>query len=305
MLTSTSPSQHQHTSTQSISTLQTLLTQLFPHYAPSATRNAAVELSQTPGAASLLEAIVDQKDVNDTLNELEQNIAERAEEEYRAEAQRLNGILSGLNITTDNLSKSADLNLQALVSLALSLGICKTSRASLPQNLHLSSYETAMTDLLIQERRAEWDLQRDKRLLDTMERRRQGLERSLDHMKALLTELQATESSEDEHLNDLKRNTTMLQQKGQEYEERLEYLESQYTPEMDSIRIEVLRKLEDEVRELANEVKEKEDRLKGFQDLPPDITLAKIKLEEKKHYLEELVQRRHELLGSIAEGLQY
>ncbi|KAJ3054371.1 hypothetical protein HK097_001980 [Rhizophlyctis rosea] len=161
-----------------------------------------------------------------------------------------------------------------------------------------------MTDLVLKERRAEWTLRKHKKVLEDMERKREGLEKSLSSMQDLLSQLQTSETEQKEDLDEWKRNTDMLQQKGQEYEERLEQLDNLYTPEMDEIRVEVIAEIEEEVRQLSKVVKEKEKTLKGFQDLPPDITLARLKLDEKKHYLQELVNRKHELLESIAGQMQ-
>ena len=104
-----------------------------------------------------------------------------------------------------------------------------------------------MTDLILKERRAEWSLRRQQKVLEDMERKREGLQRSLSVMQryglsfeihvynpfiysllSLLTRLQTSETEHQEDLNEWKRNTAMLQQKGQEYEERLEQLDVRF-----------------------------------------------------------------------------
>ncbi|KAJ3299126.1 HAUS augmin-like complex subunit 1 [Borealophlyctis nickersoniae] len=247
---------------------------------------------------------------------MEQKIADKVEEEYETEgsimnaklftwalsncrpvytAIRLGRVLGSLGIEKANLSKTGEVNLHTLTSLALSLGLSETS---------LVSYECAIGDLLSREKLAELELERQRASLQRLNKERKLATTRLKELKGILLQLNSKYDEEKETLNDWRQNTALLHQKGEEYGLRLRDLEAEYRPEMDAIRYDVLRSLQAEGKNLANLLEEKERTLTSFNDLPPDITLARIKLGEKKQELAQLIEYKQELLGSIAQQIQ-
>ncbi|RKO85545.1 hypothetical protein BDK51DRAFT_47901 [Blyttiomyces helicus] len=148
---------------------------LFP---PGSSARAAL-LASAPAAAPLLAALATTQAEADVFAQLEDRTRDAATTEYDAEALRITRILSNLQITNDRLSSTAEANLHSLASLAITLGLKDTISPPPPT----SSYQAAMATAYVDEKQAESELSRQKRLLEAVERRTAGAQRNLQRVR--------------------------------------------------------------------------------------------------------------------------
>ncbi|KAI8617571.1 hypothetical protein BC830DRAFT_1112918 [Chytriomyces sp. MP71] len=101
---------------------------------------------------------------------------------------------------------------------------------------------------------------------------------------------------------ELTANTRVLALKGTEYVERKRTLEERreaIAGGKNRVEINDVLQLRYAVAEKIRVLEEKKDRLSGYQDLPPDMHLAQLKLAEKKMQLASLIKKKDSLLQSI------
>ncbi|KAI9091712.1 hypothetical protein DFS34DRAFT_653387 [Phlyctochytrium arcticum] len=223
--------------------------------------------------------------------ELDPIIEEALTQSYLDQANRLKAVLSVFGITKDTFSKSAVHDSTALANLATSLEISDTS---------LSSYHTAMTTLLLEEKALDDEVGRYTEHLKNLEAQHLELQGNNRRVEKFLQRWKAGESAESQQHLEHKHNAVVLQQKGLEYEERLELLENAIPPSSSKYQYSSLLELQNEVASLADTVKCQGDRLKTFRDLPPDLTLSKLKIAERRTELNDLIERKQDILNSIA-----
>ena len=77
-------------------------------------------------------------------------------------------------------------------------------------------------------------------------------------------------------------NLEILSQKHQEYTDRWQDLSVDLPEHTEELKLNALLSLDEKVHQMWIELNTKEDKLKAYQDLPPDFNLASLKLEEKK-----------------------
>jgi hypothetical protein len=94
--------------------------------------------------------------------------------------------------------------------------------------------------------------------------------------------VQASESIDRDIADEWLQNSEILEQKRQDYSQRLEILQEAIPDDVQSLRFTQLELLNNQVKELIAEMQSKESELAGFNQLPPNLQLASEQLEEKK-----------------------
>ncbi|KAJ3210585.1 hypothetical protein HDU67_005169 [Dinochytrium kinnereticum] len=190
-----------------------------------------------------------------------------------------------------NLSQEAQDSVRTLTKLAEILDL---------RDVSTSSYLTAMSDVTLEKQRLEIDIEERNALLDELRKRRKALKEIREKTRAQLEGMRSRQQEDDELIGKWDRDSSILVQKGQEYSERIEYLKSSTdTNRSSQLNFTKLNNLRDEIASMKQERAENKMKLDSYQDLPPDMTLAKIKVAEGKHKLEGLIERRQVLLEGM------
>ncbi|KAG9300982.1 hypothetical protein G9A89_018934 [Geosiphon pyriformis] len=219
--------------------------------------------------------------------------------EYRAESERIKKNLNAIGIKKEDLSKNSQTALRTLATLGVTLGLGDVER---------SSYLGALAKLNIDLSRAERRHAIANETASIIENRTREAKIQNEKIRRVLSNSRRNwDLIEEQKLREWKKNTTLLTQKGREYQDRLTRLETQYSSmniEDSGVRLDKLKQKEDYVTATEEEVRIKNRKLRTYQNMPPDITLATFQLHEAKERLAELEIKRQELLSNIAENVQ-
>ncbi|TPX34493.1 hypothetical protein SmJEL517_g02806 [Synchytrium microbalum] len=230
--------------------------------------------------------------------------------QLRSAGDKLLNIINGTGFNTTKLSKPAQLNLELLSSLANSLSLTE---------VQVGSYETALLNLMMEEESIQESISRLSHLRSDLEKNLKNLDADLDyltrHARAhahsnfetkqsssngltrWTSSHQSKRDTEQQTASTWEHNVLLLHQKSEEYTERLEELQRDWTEEEESVRVPVVQDLERELDAIQRAYESDLRLLKSYQDLPPDITLAKIKLGEREKQLESLIGDKTTLLN--------
>nr|XP_009861341.1 AUGMIN subunit 1 isoform X2 [Ciona intestinalis] len=215
-----------------------------------------------------------------TSDKLEQTIA-REIVEHRAESQRLGKILSFVGLQPCDLSPKATVSLKILTECATHLDVL------VPNEVFLT---TALS---------EFSLSLDKKEMRIAEREnlQEDLQEGIAEIKVLNNTLQRELSELNEKLNDemknaefLAKRTKVYQAKNMEYQKTIQRLSQEFKSLgfRSEISHEELVKRGDEIKDLQEKLKPLRLYLDSFQNLPADLTKARLKLHEETQNLSEL-----------------
>ncbi|KAJ3197091.1 hypothetical protein HK101_006053 [Irineochytrium annulatum] len=201
------------------------------------------------------------------------------------------GLSGGLGRTTSTLSVRvmesfgtiAESRLEALTELSSFLHL---------NNSSTGSHKAAVANASLEHDRAQSELQRYRRMLTVVKKKRRWVSSELERTNRILAD---AETSDVNAIEQLHRNVAILQEKGAEYAERCSELEN-LRGEQD---FGGLLKLKETVRVLAEEVAAKDLTLSAYEGVPSDITLARLKIKERKAELAALIQKRQDLLETM------
>ncbi|CAG8684696.1 8962_t:CDS:2, partial [Cetraspora pellucida] len=200
--------------------------------------------------------------------------------EYRAETRRIKNILHAFGISKDDFSKNGVHSVKILATLATILELRDVER---------SSFFSALAQLNIDSSHIERQNRDISYTINSLEISTREAKLRYDKLREILTNLRRNwDTKEDQKLREWKHNTTLLDQKSKEYQLRLSRLERQYDAmniEGGGLRFQDLKNKEEQVEVLEQLVKDKTKKLKAYQVLPPDITLAKLQLDEAQNKL--------------------
>ncbi|CAI2185808.1 3043_t:CDS:2 [Funneliformis geosporum] len=207
--------------------------------------------------------------------------------EYRAEAKRIKDILDIVELSKVDLSKNGTQALKTLSSLATVLALAQlnlnTLRVERKNNVILRSTESMETQIQTAKLRNE-------------------------KLNTLLSNLRCRWNSKGQQkLQEWKKNTLLLSEKGKEYQSRLSILERKYNDmnvKEGGLRFKDLKEKENNVNALDHEIRSKTSKLKIYKIMPPNMTLAKLQLDEAKLKLDELKETRDELIYNMAGNFQ-
>jgi len=145
-------------------------------------------------------------------------------------------------------------------------------------------------------------------MVETVETRTTEARTKLEKLQGFLAQAQhARDTGELERTKEHRANTQVLNSKAQEYVKKLEKVEQQYAAtgiEQAGLRYPALCRLEKEIDRIEGDLAARQKVLKGYKDLPPDISLAKLKVAEAQERLMVLTQERERMLATIADSVQ-
>ncbi|KAI8507759.1 HAUS augmin-like complex subunit 1 [Branchiostoma belcheri] len=227
------------------------------------------------------------KDTNLLLEDLGQKA-----DEYNAEARRLSRTLQSIGLTPESLTKTGTTALSTLVSTAQTLELKNTST---------TSYLLAMKDLS-QEALDVEDSRREEQHLSKELLRKTTT--AMAHLNAIERDEESLEQREKMTGPDLEKKAqtaVFLQSKAAEYRNSLRQLRGQL--EASGVDPTLYHhKLVNQAEELdkkREKIAELRAQLDSYHSLPPDISLARVKIEEAKRELaglEEEINRKLEMM---------
>ncbi|KAL1919617.1 uncharacterized protein VTP21DRAFT_1548 [Calcarisporiella thermophila] len=250
---------------------------------------------KTPSTLAVFSELMLLNEHQDELEKLSLQSFKETSYEYNAEAKRLNAILERLGIQSDSLSKQGANHLHTLSSIALTLGL---------GDVRLSSYQRALSALTLSSAQIKRQSATLESYAQTIRSWRLEADQKLARLKVILKECEAKRASEETKTADRYRSTETLSRKAREYRKRLEELEREYDENgIDSLRYSSLKHLEHQLEQLEAALVTKKNRLERLHDIPPDYTLARLKLQEQRQKLANLTEQRETLLNGIADQM--
>ncbi|XP_031566759.1 HAUS augmin-like complex subunit 1 [Actinia tenebrosa] len=204
--------------------------------------------------------------------------------EYDFEAQRISRILNDVGITLTSLSQSGSHSIKTLSEVSLLLGLKDCSSSSLMLGI---ANQSCALDAILDERAEE------KRVYSRL------LAKTKSSLVKANTLQRALETLEEQHtlqkpiLDKRSQETGFLQSKAKEYQRIVKELE-EYQKSLgleSSIFHENLVKKAEDINLLKEKSKPLKNKLESYQNLPPDLSLAKVKVEEAKRELARLEQQ--------------
>jgi len=204
--------------------------------------------------------------------------------EYAAEVERLSRITDQVALPISSMSQSGRTSLKTLASVALLLGTKNCSTSSLllgitEQSQALSAAGDANTE--------------EKRLLSRLLIKTKKAQTNVSDLRRSLDGLQDQVNLQAPKLKRNAQETEFVKLKCKEYEKTNKELEGyQNKAQLDSTIFHgSLVKKAEEVRAIKEKIKPIKDKLEGYHSLPPDISQARVKVEEAKMQLEMLEQQ--------------
>jgi len=214
---------------------------------------------------------------------------EQREEEYSSEADRLQRVLSRLELTPSSLSQNAMVALKTLVSLSLMLDTQSTSATHLLLTINEVSEEKF--------RLAE-QLQLERRLAADLSLRINAQLQRLVTLKRALRDAEQHAEKEGPELEEKASNMEFLRKKIEDYRETIEQRKKELsTAGVDpSIFHRTLLAKAEELRAQQEKLHAVKVKLDAYKALPPDVSLARVKVEEAKR---ELARLEKEIMDHI------
>ncbi|KAJ2079952.1 hypothetical protein H4R24_003421 [Coemansia sp. RSA 988] len=218
------------------------------------------------------------KEVHDII----EGVQSEAAREYTALGNLFAEILQAAGITLAGLPLSTSKALSELSKLANDLGL---------SDMRAESFERAMAVETMAgfKRQTEFDSIRDQ-TIEVQRRIKQSHERR-SRLQKMLDERTKATPIEEQKAREWERNAEIVEQKVNEYGERLSSLNELNNARKvreRGLEYTQLHSLDAAVQELSRSVEEKQNAYDGYSALPPDISLANLKLEEAKQKLEQL-----------------
>ncbi|KAJ3015955.1 hypothetical protein HKX48_004294 [Thoreauomyces humboldtii] len=213
---------------------------------------------------------------------------------YDLESERLERILEVMGVTSHSLSRFGETHLGILADLAFELQL---------GDVEAISFQSAMADLQLQDIRADMELSKQRRHLGALEDRHAAIDADIARTESVLAGLEDTAEVDRQRVREWTRNADLLMQKGDEYADRVRDVEARIDPDLPYFAPSAILATRRSVERLREDLAVKEEAVRGFVDLPPDPVMAKLKLEERRLELNNLIRRKQDILGSIASGI--
>lgn len=199
-------------------------------------------------------------------------------DEYHAEAVRLSRLLERFGLSTSCLSQSGMLSLNTLVAVSLTLGVQQASDSA----LLLAMGSLAEDSYKVKEARRSQRRARNELLEKTQRQRQQNadLSRTLESVEQLATQIEP-------EMTKKAAQSDFLQKKARGYRTSIKQLTKELSSaDVDaSIHHETLVKNAENLQELKKRLHSTRSKLDSYHTLPPDLSLAKVKVEEAKQEL--------------------
>ncbi|KAJ2017303.1 hypothetical protein IWW57_001353 [Coemansia sp. S610] len=213
---------------------------------------------------------------------LVERVQSEATSEYVALSSHIQTILRTAGVSLGDLSTATTKALADMSAIASDLGL---------SDMRIESFERAVTEATMAGFKREQQLEAIKTQAAAIGRQTRASQERQARLRLLLEERTAAAPIEEQKTREWLRNADIIAQKSGEYRQRLNETEA----ETDKLRVHErgleyaqLSQLNASVCTLSDVVQEKQRMNDGYAALPPDISLAHLKLEEAKLALEQL-----------------
>ncbi|KAI8853512.1 hypothetical protein BC829DRAFT_429918 [Chytridium lagenaria] len=153
-----------------------------------------------------------------------------------------------------------------------------------------------MSDILLENQHTEIAITSLNTTLTQLRQRREAL----SHLRTKISNDLKTQPYDPDTVERWTRDASILLQKSHEYDLRIQQIKDSIDDSLaQRLDFDTLDTLRSQLILLKTHAAENKQRLESFENLPPDITLAKIKLAESRQWLAELVDKRQTLLENM------
>jgi len=229
----------------------------------------------TPRSLELLAELKGQNEQMERQGSIILEDLQQKTEEYHVEADRITGILKQLGLGPEALSQSGSISLQTITRLATLLELKDTSDTSL-----LLGW-TALSERKL--RLSESQRSEERLTQNLLEKTKTALMKS-NELHKVLEGLEQQAIKQAPAQADKVKNSRFLEKKAEHYRNQVRKLQVELNQTgMDrSLFHRKLVKRADELEQLKKKLQPMRAKLDSYQDLPPDVSLAKVKVEEAK-----------------------
>lgn len=230
---------------------------------------------------SYLFALSKQHEANEKRTELVIQDMEQKTAEYSEEALRLHSILEGLSCSLEQTSPEIQGYVDSLASIASLLNLKDCSDTSYCLALTELSQDMAAGAVRMQKVSAEVEKEQEDL--------RTALLKDANHSR-VVSELAEKETTDAPELAKQAKETQFLEQKSEQYSRTIKSLQEELITSgySDDVSHRALQHLAKEVEGLQREIAPLKDQVTHYQHLPPDLALARLKVEETKQELAKL-----------------
>ncbi|KAI9599346.1 hypothetical protein BDF19DRAFT_428422 [Syncephalis fuscata] len=219
--------------------------------------------------------------------------------EYSLEANRINQTLeAAAGLKLDQLPRNINRRIMSLSRLAHCLKLQRLTRGSVTAAIH-----DLTTDEFTQQLR---EIQLNDKMNHIRAQRRQ-LAAQLSTIKTQSATATTSHEEARQRILEWRQNITVLSQKADEYDTKTTQHMAHYEATgvvKEQLRIEDILELEKTVEQMRLTHQKVARQVNAFHSLPPDLNLARLKLEETREQLRKLQQQRDEALTGIVDSLQ-
>lgn len=217
---------------------------------------------------------------------------EQKKAEYTSEADRIQEIISLVGLPLGSLSQSGSTSVRTLANVALLLDLKDTK---------MSSYLLGINELSKALQSSKEEKLKAKHSSAKLLRKTKCALVKYDSVTKAYEALEEQISFQEPILNKRFKETGFLYQKAKQYQERFdELLDYQKQTKLEpTLYHNALEKKYEDVLQLEEELKPLKSKLETYHSLPPDISLAKVKVEEVKRELAALEEQLTKNIDSM------
>ncbi|KAJ2375679.1 hypothetical protein IW150_002413 [Coemansia sp. RSA 2607] len=233
-------------------------------------------LTHTPALQATLTALHTTSTILHSARTLLTNLHHEALAEYQALTHRTTHTLQAAGLSPGRLPESTHRALASLSHLALTLEL---------SNMHTESFECAVAQQTVSGGRRTRELESLREQRVALGKRAEESRERQRRLRILFASRRTDAVVEQQKAREWRRNAQVIGQKTEEYERRLdELMRARSRPR----EYHELRRAADVVAEVQEDVEAKRSAVEGYAALPPDISLAYLRLEEAKQALDRL-----------------
>lgn len=217
---------------------------------------------------------------------------EQKRNEYASEANRIQTIISSVGLPLGSLSQSGSASIRTLANTALLLDLKDTK---------MSSYLLGINKLSKELQSSKEERMREKYSSVKLLRKTKAALVKNDSLTKAYETLEEQMSLQEPILKKRAEETGFFKRKSEDYQKRFEELQNyqkqaKFEP---SLCHNALEKKYEDVLRLEDELKPMKSKLETYNSLPPDLSLAKVKLEEAKRELAALEEQLTKNIDSL------
>ncbi|KAJ1965434.1 hypothetical protein GGI12_000771 [Dipsacomyces acuminosporus] len=218
----------------------------------------------------------------DHIKKVAEKVQQAAASEYESLAAQAVEILSSAGIAASSLPPSTSKALSDLSKIAADLNL---------PDMRIETFEQAVSHDTMAGFKRQMEVDSAKQQISEVNQKIRQSQGRQKRLRQLLEERKASAPIEEQKTREWIRNSEIIAQKTSEYKERrgeLEAINQSIGVRERGLEYAQVKELDMAVEELRKAVKDKQSAYDGYAALPPDISLAYLKLEEAKEQLEQL-----------------